>query len=131
MSSDADKINKQKVIPYQFDDEEINDALAEIDRMSRTMVVKCKKQLLLLKVLLVVSGILLTALFEYMMFVSLWYMEPIFKAVMIFTPVFIPGSTIIAFLSKYLIMALRSECITLGTTDATITSSISSGTILL
>lgn len=87
MSSDADKINKQKVIPYQFDDEEINVALAEIDRMSRTMVVKCKKQLLLLKVLLVVSGILLTALFEYMMFVSLWYMEPIFKAVMIFTPV--------------------------------------------
>ena len=87
MSSDADKINKQKVIPYQFDDEEINVALAEIDRMSRTMVVKCKKQLLLLKALLVVSGILLTALFEYMMFVSLWYMKPIFKAVMIFTPV--------------------------------------------
>ena len=91
MSSDTDKINKQKVMPYQFDDEEINVALAEIDRMSRTMVVKCKKHLLLLKVLLVVSGILLTVLFEYMMFVSLWYREPIFKAVMIFTPVLAGG----------------------------------------
>ena len=51
------------------------------------MVEKCKKQLMILKVLLVVAAFLLTAFFEYMMFVSLWYREPVFKIVMIFTPV--------------------------------------------
>lgn len=66
--------------------EEINSALAELNRTSHTMVIKYKKQIIVLKVLLVLAAILLTVMLEYMMFVSLWYREPIFKFVMIFTP---------------------------------------------
>ena len=77
---------ENKVVPYRFDDEEINSALAALNRTSHATVQKCKKQIMLLKVLLVLSAFLLTALMEYMMFVSLWYRDPVFKAVMIFTP---------------------------------------------
>ena len=77
---------ENKVVPYRFDDEEINSALAALNRTSHATVQKCKKQIMLLKVLLVLSAFLLTALMEYMMFVSLWYRDPVFKAVMISTP---------------------------------------------
>ena len=86
MSDNMKNIAEYKVVPYKFDDAEINLALEEMNHSSRALVSKCKNQLFLLKVLLVLSAILLTTLFEYMMFVSLWYREPIFKAVMIFTP---------------------------------------------
>lgn len=75
-----------KVVPYRFDDDEINTALADLNRVSCATVQKCKKQILFLKVLLILSFFLLTALIEYMMFVSLWYMDPVFKGIMIFTP---------------------------------------------
>ena len=78
---------EHKVVPYRFDDEEINSMLADLNRYSCQTLAKCKKQLMLLKVLLVVCAFLLTASFEYLMFVSLWYREMIFKFVMIFTPV--------------------------------------------
>ena len=87
MPNDSLEYIEHKVVPYRFDDEEINSVLADYNRNSCQMVEKCKKQLMLLKVLLVVAAFLLTAFFEYMMFVSLWYREPVFKIVMIFTPV--------------------------------------------
>ena len=87
MPNISEEYRENKVFHYRFDDEEINFALADLNRNSRQMITKCKKQLLLLKVLLVACAFLLTASFEYMMFVSLWYREPIFKFVMIFTPV--------------------------------------------
>ena len=86
MPNKSEELEEQKVIPYGFDDEEINSALAELNRTSHAMVMKYKKQIMVLKVLLVLSAILLTVMLEYMMFVSLWYREPIFKFVMIFTP---------------------------------------------
>lgn len=76
-----------KVVPYYFDNEDINAALAERNDSSCLTVAKFKKHLLVLKITLILAGILLTAMFEYMMFVSLWYRDPIFKGVMIFTPV--------------------------------------------
>jgi len=87
MPNMPEEYRENKVFHYTFDDEEINSALADLNRNSCQMLAKCKKQLLLLKVLLAVCALLLTASFEYMMFVSLWYREPIFKFVMIFTPV--------------------------------------------
>ena len=87
MPNDSLEYTEHKVVPYRFDDEEINSVLADYNRNSCQMVEKCKKQLMMLKVLLVVAAFLLTAFFEYMMFVSLWYREPVFKIVMIFTPV--------------------------------------------
>lgn len=78
---------KNVVFHYTFDDEEINDALAELNRNSRQLIEKCRKQLMVLKVLLVLCAFLFTSLFEYMMFMSLWYREPLFKIIMIFTPV--------------------------------------------
>lgn len=86
MPNKSEELEEQKVIPYGFDDEEINSTLAELNRTSHAMVMKYKKQIMVLKVLLVLSAILLTVMLEYMMFVSLWYREPIFKFVMIFTP---------------------------------------------
>lgn len=82
---------ENKVVPYRFDDEEINSALDELIQNSRNMIMKSRKQVMLLKVLLVVSAFLLTVLFEYMMFISLWYREPFFKIIMIFTPVLAGG----------------------------------------
>ena len=87
MPNDSLEYIEHKVVPYRFDDEEINTVLADYNRNSCQMVERCKKQLMMLKVLLVVAAFLLTAFFEYMMFVSLWYREPVFKIVMIFTPV--------------------------------------------
>ena len=87
MPNDSLEYTEHKVVPYRFDDEEINSVLADYNRNSCQMVEKCKKQLMILKVLLVVAAFLLTAFFEYMMFISLWYREPVFKIVMIFTPV--------------------------------------------
>ena len=78
---------ENKVVPYRFDDEEINSLLAELNRKSFVTVSKCKKQIFMLKGVLVLSAFLLTTLFEYLMFESLWYREAIFKGVMIFTPV--------------------------------------------
>ena len=87
MTGVIDDFGRNKVFPYRFDDEEINSALAEFNRKSCLTIQKCKKQLFVLKCVLVICAFLLTALFEYMMFVSLWYREPIFKIVMILTPV--------------------------------------------
>ena len=87
MPNDSLEYIEHKVVPYRFDDEEINSVLADYNRNSCQMVEKSKKQLMMLKVLLVVVAFLLTAFFEYMMFVSLWYREPVFKSVMIFTPI--------------------------------------------
>lgn len=87
MPNMPDEYAQNKVFSYRFDDEEINAALADLNRNSCQTLAKCKKQLMLLKVLLVVCAFLLTASFEYLMFVSLWYRETIFKFVMIFTPV--------------------------------------------
>lgn len=87
MPNMSDEYVKNKVYPYMFDDEEINSALADLNRNSCQMLAKCKKQLMLMKVLLAACAFLLTAFFEYMMFVSLWYREPLFKFIMMFTPV--------------------------------------------
>ena len=93
MPSDSLEYIEHKVIPYRFDDDEINFVLAELNRKSCQTIQRCKKQLFILKFVLVLCAFLLTALFEYMMFVSLWYREPIFKIVMIFTPFFLQMST--------------------------------------
>ncbi len=87
MSGNLEHYITNKVVPYKFDDEEINSLLAELNRKSFATVSKCKKQIFILKGLLVLSAFLLTVLLEYMMFESLWYREPVFKVVMIFTPV--------------------------------------------
>ena len=87
MSGNLKHYVDNKVVPYRFDDEEINSLLAELNKESFATVSKCKKQILMLKGLLVISAFLLTSLLEYMMFESLWFREPIFKGVMIFTPV--------------------------------------------
>ena len=87
MSGNLENYTVNKVVPYRFDDEEINSALAELNRKSCATVSKCKKQIFMLKGLLLISAFLLTTLLEYMMFESLWYRAAIFKGVMIFTPV--------------------------------------------
>lgn len=87
MLKDFDGYIEHKVIPYRFNDENINEILAEYNKNSCHLVKKYKKQLMMLKVLLVAAAFLLTAVFEYMMFESLWYREPVFQIVMIFTPV--------------------------------------------
>lgn len=87
MPNMVDDYGRNKVFPYRFDDEEINSALAELNRRSCQTIQKCKKQLFIIKFALVLCAFLLTAFIEYMMFVSLWHRESIFKIIMIFTPV--------------------------------------------
>ena len=87
MTNQAEEYGRNKVFHYAFDDEDINSALAELNRQSCQTIQKCKKQLFVLKFVLVICAFLLTILFEYMMFMSLWYREFIFQVVMIFTPI--------------------------------------------
>ena len=87
MTNQAEEYGRNKVFHYLFDDEDINSALAELNRQSCQTIQKCKKQLFVLKFVLVICAFLLTILFEYMMFMSLWYREFIFQVVMIFTPI--------------------------------------------
>lgn len=87
MTNQAEEYGRNKVFHYAFDDEDINSALAELNRQSCQTIQKCKKQLFVLKFVLVICAFLLTIIFEYMMFMSLWYREFIFQVVMIFTPI--------------------------------------------
>ena len=87
MTNQAKEYSRNKVFYYAFDDEDVNSALAELNRQSCQTIQKCKKQLFVLKFVLVICAFLLTILFEYMMFMSLWYREFIFQVVMIFTPI--------------------------------------------
>ena len=87
MTNQTEEYGRSKVFHYAFDDEDINSALAELNRQSCQTIQKCKKQLFVLKFVLVICAFLLTILFEYMMFMSLWYREFIFQVVMIFTPI--------------------------------------------
>ena len=87
MTNQTEEYARNKVFHYAFDDEDINSALAELNRQSCQTIQKCKKQLFVLKFVLVTCAFLLTILFEYMMFMSLWYREFIFQVVMIFTPI--------------------------------------------
>ncbi len=74
------------ILHYSFEDEAINGILAQLHHSSCDIVRKYKNRILLLKVLLVLAGILLTVLLEYMMFISLWYRDALFRFIMIFTP---------------------------------------------
>ena len=87
MTNQAKEYSRNKVFYYAFDDEDVNSALAELNRQSCQTIQKCKKQLFVLKFVLVICAFLLTILFEYMMFMSLWYREFIFQVVMVFTPI--------------------------------------------
>ena len=87
MTNQTEEYGRNKVFHYAFDDEDINSALAELNRQSCQTIQKCKKQLFVLKFVLVICAFLLTILFEYMMFMSLLYREFIFQVVMIFTPI--------------------------------------------
>lgn len=78
---------EREILHYDFADEAINAVLAELHQSSCHMVRKYKTRILLLKIFLILSGVLLTLLLEYMMFISLWYRDTLFKFIMIFTPV--------------------------------------------
>lgn len=47
MPNDSLEYTEHKVVPYRFDDEEINSVLADYNRNSCQMVEKCKKQLMM------------------------------------------------------------------------------------
>lgn len=91
MPNQSREFEEPRVIPYIFDDEEINSALAELNRISCATMLRYSRQSLALKILLILAGLIFTIGLEYAMFTSLWYREPIFKFVMIFTPALAGG----------------------------------------
>lgn len=88
------------VVPYDFDDMEINEALADFHHESIELLERRKRQATREKIGLAILACILAICMEILIFHSLWSRGNVFKVVMIITP-------LLALLISYLLVDLK------------------------